>query len=100
MVIETHSFKIFPFFLGGYHTPQLQNIATPAMAFSPYNLKVLQPYFCFGDRKNVSNIIAIVSNITMLVSHNVIFFRYFIPMSHGLNQKTAPSASLHLPPCC
>ena len=32
--------------------------------------------------------------ITVLVSHNVIFFEYFMPMSHGINKK-APTMT-----CC
>ena len=42
--------------------------------------------------------ITIVSNITVLVSRNVLFFGYFMPMSHGVNKKTPPSVSSHLPP--
>ena len=34
-VIETHNFKILPFFLHGYHTSQLKNIAIPAMFSHP-----------------------------------------------------------------
>ena len=35
-------------------------------------------------RNYVPLTITVVSNITMLVSHNVIFIRYFMPMSHGV----------------
>ena len=38
-------------------------------------------------------IITNVSNITVLVSQNIIFFGFFMPMSHGVNKKTPPSAS-------
>ena len=31
-----------------------------------------------------------MSNIAVLVSHNVIGFGYFIPMSHGVNKKSTP----------
>ena len=37
--------------------------------------------------------ITIVSNITLLVSHNIIFFGFYVPMSHGVNKKTPPRAS-------
>ena len=45
----------------------------------------------------MSIIITIVSNITVLVSQNIIFFGYFMPMSHSVNKKTPPSASPNLP---
>ena len=35
-------------------------------------------------------LISIMSNIAVLVSHNVIGFGYFIPMSHGVNKKSTP----------
>ena len=41
--------------------------------------------------------ITIASNITVLVSQNIIFFAFFMPMSHGVNKKTPPSAFPHLP---
>ena len=45
----------------------------------------------------MSIIITIVGNITVLVSHNIIFFEFFMPMSHGFNKKTPSSVSPHLP---
>ena len=38
---KTYNFKIFPFLLHGYHTPQLKNIAFPAIAFLSHNFKIL-----------------------------------------------------------
>ena len=38
--LVTH-FKILPSLQHGCHTPQLQNIAIPAVAFSPHNFKIL-----------------------------------------------------------
>ena len=35
----------------------------------------------------MSIIISIISNTTMLLSHNVICFGHFMPMSHGANKK-------------
>ena len=48
-------------------------------------------------RNYMSIIITIVSNITVSVSRNSIFFGFFMPMSHGANKKTRSSVSLHLP---
>ena len=42
----------------------------------------------------MSIIITIVSNITMLVSQNIIFFGFFMLMSHGVNKKCLPHTSL------
>ena len=44
-------------------------------------------------RKYVTVLVTMVSDITVLVSQNVIFFRYFMPMGHGVNKKSPPSAS-------
>ena len=44
----------------------------------------------------MSIIITIVSNITVLVSHSIIFFGFFMPMSDGVKKKTPSSASPHL----
>ena len=46
----------------------------------------------------MSIVITIVSNIAVLVSHNIIFFEFFMHMSHGVNKKTPSSASSHLHP--
>ena len=91
--------------------PQLQNIAIPVIDLLPHNFKIsptipmelfcidieLIPIILFWSRK-VSIIITIVSDITVLVSHNVILFGYIMPMSYGINKKTAPSDSCNLPP--
>ena len=44
-------------------------------------------------RNYVSIIITIVDNITVLVSHNVIFFGFSMPMGRGVNRKTPSSVS-------
>ena len=44
----------------------------------------------------MSIVIIIVSIITLLVSQNI-FVGFFIPMSHGVNKKTRPSAFPNLP---
>ena len=43
-------------------------------------------------------LLLLVVILLLLVSYNVIFFGLFMPMSHGVNKKTPPSASHHLPP--
>ena len=47
MVIEFHNFKILSSVLHGYHIPQFQSIAIPAMTFSSRNFKIL-PTFHHG----------------------------------------------------
>ena len=54
-------------------------------------------YFLKIDSIYMSIIITIVSNITLLVLYNIIYFGYFMTMSHTINKNTSPSASLHLP---
>ena len=41
MAIEPNNSKILAFLLYGYNTPQLKNIAIPAIAFSSHNFKIL-----------------------------------------------------------
>ena len=50
---KTDNFKIFPFLLHGYHTPQLKNIAFLAIAFSSHNFKILPT--CYMEFFWVSN---------------------------------------------
>ena len=38
----------------------------------------------------MSVIITIVRNITVLVSQNIIFLGFFMPMSHSVSKKTPP----------
>ena len=109
--VETNNFKIWLFRSHGYHTPKLKNIAIFAIAFSPHNFKILPT--CYMELFRVSNltyifgrqietctqiIITIISNITALMSHNVISFVYFVPMSHGVSKKAPTFVSRpHLP---
>ena len=46
--------------------------------------------FWVSNSVYMSSIIVIISNITMLVSYNVICFEYFIPMRHCANKKAPP----------
>ena len=41
----------------------------------------------------MSIVITIITNITVLVSHNIIYFRYFMLTSHGVNKKAPPVVS-------
>ena len=103
-----HNFKIFPTLLHGYHTTS--KYCYPSIAFSSYIFKILPTlymeffgignstyYFLKIDSIYMSIIITSVSNITLLVLYNIIYFGYFMTMSHTINKNTSPSASLHLP---
>ena len=77
-----------------------KNIAIPAIVFSPANFKILPTHhmevfwvsnpnwFLKKGRNYVPIIFTIISNITVLVSDNVIRLGYFMPMSNGINKKT------------
>ena len=108
MVIIFHSFKTLLSLLG-FLSPQFQNftklshhhgifsdwLPNPTYLFFIYFLIYL---FIFEICRNyMSIIITIVSNITVSVSRNIIFFGFFMPMSHGVNKKTPSSVSPHLP---
>ena len=110
---ETRNFKILPFVLHGYQTPQLKILLSLLFLSHPIISKFYQhtKWNFFGfviplnifleiGRNYVSVIITIINNITVLVSHYVICFGYFISMSHGVNKKTPPIVSprpSHLP---
>ena len=47
----------------------------------------------------MSVVVTIISNITVLVSPNVICYGYLMPMSHGVNKKAPPVVSTIPPPC-
>ena len=52
-----------------------------------------------SEKLNVKlRIIGWVCSKTVLVSHNVICFGYFMPMSHGVNNKSPTTAFPHLSP--
>ena len=42
IAIEPHNFKILPFLLYGYYTPELKNFAIPDITFSLHNFKLLR----------------------------------------------------------
>ena len=46
-------------------------------------------------RNYVSIIITNISNITVFVSHNVLCFRYFMPISHCINKKAPPTHCMY-----
>ena len=106
--------------------PQFQNFAISLHGVSFHNLKILlylllfsrptiskfyQPANCFFfwvsnptqlfleiGRNYVPIIITVSSSITVLVSHNVFCFIYFMSLSHGVNKKAPPVSSLQSPP--
>lgn len=88
----------FAILLYVYRTPKLRNIAIPTIVFlTPTILKFKsftwnfiglvsnRTFFLEKCRNSVEIIITIVYNVIVLVSHNVIFFGYFMPMNHGAN---------------
>ena len=52
-------------------------------------------FFLEISRNYVSFTITIISNITVLVSHNVICFGFFMPINHCVKMKAPPSQSVH-----
>ena len=93
MVIIPHNFKILLSLLWLSHFQNFKILLLLQMEF----FWIGNPtYICLEKGINyVSIIITIVSNIAVLVSHSVIFFGYFMSLSHGINKKTPPSASYH-----
>ena len=55
-------------------------------------------FFLEIGRNYVSIMITIISNINVLVSHNVTCFGYFMPVSHGFIKKAPPIVSVTPPP--
>ena len=95
-----------------YRTPQFQNLPSSFMFIIPLNFEILlsqllpsyptilkfksstwnfiglvsnRTFFLEKCRNSVEIIITIVCNVIVLVSHNVIFSGYFMPMNHGAN---------------
>ena len=94
-----------------YHCSYMifKNIVIAAIAFSSHNFKILPTRhigsfwvnnpvnFFWRCRNYKSIIITIISNITVLVSRNVICFGYFMPITHGVNNSSkCLSYSSHL----
>ena len=89
IVFEPHNFKILPFLLHGYQKycyphPTISKCYQP-ITLSFFGLIIPLNFFLEIGRKYESIIITVISNITVLVSHNVICFRYFMLMSHGVS---------------
>ena len=101
MVIISHSFKTLLSLLG-FLTPQIHNFSI----LLPWNFFGLVPYptylftfYCLELCRNyMSIIITIIGNNTVLVSHNLILFWFFMSMSHGVKKKrllqVSPSSSI------
>ena len=83
MVITLYNLKILLSLLLLSHL-QFQNFTNLPIGLFGIFLEIV--------RHCVSIIITIISNITVLVSYNVIYFGCFIPMSHGVNKKALPIA--------
>ena len=83
MVITLYNLKILLSLLLLSHL-QFQNFTNLPIGLFGIFLEIV--------RHCVSIIITIISNITVLVSYNVIYFGCFIPMSQGVNKKALPIA--------
>ena len=81
----------------GFIPPQFQNFTNPPRGIFLDWCSHLIKYVELSRWKVCAKYIIVVSNITVLVSHSVLFFEYFMRMSHGVNKKTPPSAFPHLP---
>ena len=109
IVIEPHNFKFLSFLLHCYHIPHLKNFAILILAiftsqfknFTNHSHEIFlvgcSPWFFFEDRNYVSIIITIISNITVSVYHNIICLRYFMPMTHVVNEKALLIVSISPP---
>ena len=96
MVIISHNFKAL------LSLPWLPH-PTISKFYQPFTIELFQignsSFYFFitfleiGRNYIMSIIITIVSNITVSVSQNMIFFGFFMLTSHGVNKKTPPSAS-------
>ena len=92
MVIISHNFKALLSLLSLFH-PTISNF-TNLPPWNFFGLVIIFYLFIYFFREIGRNyilsitliIITIVSNITVLVSQNIIFFGFFIPMSHGVNK--------------
>ena len=93
MVITLHNLKLllFPIMFSCTTISKCQLLAN--MNF--FGLVI--PLMFFG-RNYVSSIFTIISNITVLVSHHVIFFGYFMSISHGVYKKAPAVVSHHISP--
>ena len=106
-------------FLNHYYISQLQNIAISAglshptisnfyqsftsrwnwdfLIFFFFRLIPIPTYLFFQFLEIFINYmsisITIVSNITVLVSHNTIFYGFFMSLNHGVNKKTPSRVS-------
>ena len=102
MVIKFHNFKILSFLLHGFLIPQFQKFG---QLFTTQFSWIGNPsYFSFfldiGRNYISPNIfitITIVSNITVLVSQNIIFFGFFTAMSQEDFSKCLPQPHSPLP---
>ena len=90
MVITHHNLKYcYPSYC--FLIPQFQNFINLAHEFFLFQYSYL--IFLQIGRNYVSIIITVISNISVLVSHNAICSGCFMPLSHGVNKKALPVVS-------
>ena len=112
-VLIQHSYchsSIWKFCYSSYHTPKLKNIVILAITFSPliskfyqlatwnfFGLVIQIKLFCrwIETMCQLQLFLLVILLITVLLSHNVIYFEYFMPMSHGINKKAPTMPMSH-----
>ena len=95
MVITPHNLKILLSLLLLSH-PTISTFYQPA-TWNFFVLVILLNLFV--DRQKLCvNIITLINNTIVFVSHNAICFGCFTPMSHGVNKKVLPVVSAPPPP--
>ena len=89
MVIKLHNLKILLSLLSLSHSTISNFYQSTNWDF--WGLVIPLNFVLETARNYVSIIITIVSNITVFVSHNVLCFQYFMPISHCINKKASPT---------
>ena len=87
--LSPHNFKLLPIFhitmeFGFFDFFFFRLIPIPTYLFFQF-LEIFINYMSIS--------ITIVSNITVLVSHNTIFYGFFMSLNHGVNKKTPSRVS-------
>ena len=100
--------SIWKFLYSSYHTLKLKNIVILDIAFSPLISKFyrLATWIFFGlviqfkffwryveTMCQLQLLLFVILLITVLVSHNVTYLEYFIPMSHGVKKRAPTTVS-------
>ena len=90
MIIQPHNFKILLSLLWLSHPTVSKFYQLSSWNF--FGLLFPVKYLCFGRKVKTMYQLSILLLVILLMSRNVIFFEYFMPMSHVVN-KTLPSIS-------